>query len=83
MGGGKTPTTPKTGGYELEIDGVKYWQPECNCKGTGHICYLRMMPQLINVPLDKILKANFGGSGVLPAHSNQAITTAKEEMEEL
>lgn len=41
---------------ELEIDGIKYYQPECHCIDGGHICYLRPMPQTVNISLDKILE---------------------------
>lgn len=47
---------------EVTINGIKYWQPECHCKGQGHICYLRPMPQIINVPIEKILANLTGGS---------------------
>lgn len=50
------------GGFKVTVDGMDYWQPDCHCEGTGHICYLRPMAQVINVPLEKILK-NSGASG--------------------
>lgn len=28
----------------ITIDGVEYDNPECKCKGPGHICYLRPVP---------------------------------------
>ena len=40
---------------EVTIDGVKYWQPECHCDGTGHICYLRPIPQTANIDIEKLM----------------------------
>lgn len=38
------------------VDGVEYYQPECNCAGCpGHICYLRPLPKVLDIPIDKIL----------------------------
>lgn len=40
---------------EITIDGVKYYQPECHCGTSGHICYLRPAPITINLPISKII----------------------------
>lgn len=45
------------------IDGVEYWQPECHCKGPGHICYIRPVPQVVNVSMAKIIKKLGSASG--------------------
>lgn len=56
----------------IEIDGVRYWQPECHCKGTGHICYLRPMPSVIEgIDLAKLS----GASGNMPLKSAQSDLT--------
>lgn len=49
---------------EVGIDGVKYYQPECHCEpGMGHICYLRPVPQTIDVPIEKILASISSSAG--------------------
>lgn len=44
----------------IKIRSVEYYQPECKCKGSGHICYLRPVPKVINIPIEKIIKATSG-----------------------
>jgi hypothetical protein len=41
----------------ITLNGVEYYQPECHCEpGMGHICYLRPVPQVIDIPIEKILE---------------------------
>lgn len=33
----------------ITIDGVEYFNSECHCKGAGHICYLRPVPNMVDI----------------------------------
>jgi hypothetical protein len=58
----------------ITLNGVKYWQPECHCKHGGHIWYLRPMPQVINVPIEKILsKMGTSGNPPTPEHKVKGV----------
>lgn len=61
---------------EITIDGVVYWQPECKCKGTGHICYLRPLPTVVNIPIEKILQATAiaRGSRIYPTYRSKLLS---------
>lgn len=49
---------------KVVIEGVEYYRPECHCEpGMGHICYLRPVPQTINVPIEKIIAATNKAKG--------------------
>lgn len=47
---------------EYVINGARYYQPECNCVGAGHICYLRPVPSVIATDLRTILNSSEGSS---------------------
>lgn len=45
------------------VDGIEYWQPECQCKESGHICYIRPKAQIIKADLGKVLENLTIGAG--------------------